>query len=58
MSRKSLIWGGLIIGSAIGGFLPYLWGNYNLISFSSVFLSALGGIAGIWAGLKLSRVGY
>jgi len=54
MSRKSLIWGGMIIGSAIGGFLPYLWSNYNPFSFSSVILTFVGGVLGIWAGLKLS----
>lgn len=57
MSRKTLIWGGMIIGSSIGGFLPYLWGNFNMFSFSSVFLTGAGGLAGIWVGLQLSRMG-
>lgn len=56
MSRKGLIWGGMIIGSSIGGFLPYVWGDYSLFSFSSVILTAVGGLIGIWAGLTLSRM--
>lgn len=55
MSRKSLVWGGMIVGSSVGAFLPYLWGNYNPFSFSSVVLTFVGGILGIWAGLNLSN---
>lgn len=58
MSRKTLIWGGMIIGSTMGGFVPYLWGNYNYFSMSGVLLTAVGGLLGIWAGLKLSQIGY
>jgi hypothetical protein len=32
--------------------LPALWGG-SLLGLSSVFLSAAGGIAGIWAGFRL-----
>ncbi len=49
-----MVWGGMIIGSGIGGFLPYLWGNYNIFSFSSVLLTAAGGLIGIWIGWKLA----
>lgn len=44
----------MVVGSAIGGYVPVLWGG-SLFSLSSVLLTALGGLAGIWAGLKLSR---
>ncbi|HVW71648.1 MAG TPA: hypothetical protein VHB93_00665 [Candidatus Paceibacterota bacterium] len=54
MSRKTLVWGGMIVGSSVGGLLPYLWGNYNFFSFSSVVLTAVGGIVGIWIGWKLA----
>ncbi len=53
MSRKSFIWGGLFIGSTIGGMLPSLWGS-DMLSMSSVFLTAVGGFVGIWAGFKLA----
>ena len=44
----------MIIGSAIGGYLPIVWGG-NLFSFSAIFLTALGGMLGIWLGFKISR---
>jgi len=55
---KAFIWGGLGIGSTIGGFLPALWGG-SVLSFSSVILTAVGGIVGIWAGVQVARyMGY
>jgi len=50
-----MVWGGMIIGSAAGGAAPYLWGNYNAFSFSSVLLTAVGGLIGIWIAWKLSN---
>ncbi len=44
----------MAIGSAIGSYIPALWGD-SLFSFSSVLLTAVGGILGIWLGYKLSR---
>jgi hypothetical protein len=49
-----LIWIGLTVGSAVGGYLPALWGG-DLISFSSLILSTAGGIAGIWLGFCFSE---
>jgi hypothetical protein len=54
MSRKTLIWIGLTVGSAVGGYLPALWGG-NLISLTSVALSAVGGIVGIWLGYRFGE---
>jgi len=54
MQSTSLVWIGLAVGSTIGGFIPELWGA-SLFSFSSIWLSGLGGIVGIWAGFKLSQ---
>lgn len=54
MSSKSLVWLGLFIGSTIGGFIPTLWGD-SFLSLSSVLLTAVGGIAGIYAGFKFSQ---
>ncbi|HEV7701986.1 MAG TPA: hypothetical protein VGO63_00880 [Candidatus Paceibacterota bacterium] len=53
MNSKSLIWVFMFIGSTIGGFIPTLWGA-GFLSISSVFLTAVGGILGIWLGFKLS----
>jgi hypothetical protein len=51
---KKLTWGGLFIGSTIGGYLPTLWGG-DMLSGAGILLSFLGGIAGIWAGYRLGR---
>ncbi len=50
---KGMVWIGLFIGSTIGGFIPELWGA-GIFSFSSVFGSAIGGLLGIWAAVKMS----
>jgi hypothetical protein len=54
MSRKTLIWIGLAIGSTVGGLVPSLWGD-SVFSFSSVILTAVGGLLGIWGAVKLSQ---
>jgi hypothetical protein len=54
VSRRALIWIGLTVGSALGGYLPALWGG-DLISLSSVALSAAGGIVGIWLGYRFGE---
>ena len=54
MERSRLIWIGLFVGSAIGGYVPALWGA-GILSFSSVIGSAIGGVAGIWLGYRLGE---
>ncbi len=49
-----MIWLGVIVGSAVGGYIPALWGA-GMFSMSSVLLSALGGIVGIWLGFKINQ---
>lgn len=49
MERKTLIWIAMTIGSAVGGYIPALWGG-SILSVSSVFLTGIGGAAGIWFG--------
>jgi hypothetical protein len=41
----------VLVGSTLGGFVPNLWGG-SALSVSGVVFSLLGGIAGIWAGVK------
>ena len=55
MNAKKLIFICMAIGSAIGGYIPLLWGD-SAFSFTSIVLTAVGGIAGIWAGFRLSRM--
>lgn len=53
MDRK-IIWLGLFVGSTVGGFIPSLWGA-GMFSFWGVIFTALGGIAGIWVGYRMSE---
>jgi hypothetical protein len=52
MSSKQLIWGGMFIGSFIGGLIPYAW-NGDFFAFS--LWGAIGGLVGIWGGYKLAK---
>jgi len=54
MSTKTFVWGGMSAGSIAGSFVPLLWGA-GLFSFSSVLLTAVGGLLGIWAGYSLGK---
>jgi len=55
MESKKLIYLGMLVGSAIGGFVPSLWGD-SYLSFSSIVFTAIGGFLGIWLGYRLSRL--
>ncbi len=54
MNRKALIWIFLTIGSYVGSVIPSLWGA-GMFSFSGLFLSAIGGIAGIYLGFLIGE---
>jgi hypothetical protein len=55
MPSKTFIWIGMFVGSSIGSYLPVLWGA-GFFSFTSIVLSAIGAIAGIWLGFKISKM--
>lgn len=40
-------------GTVLGGFVPVLWGN-NGIGLAGLLCAAIGGIAGVWVGVRLS----
>jgi hypothetical protein len=54
VSKKSLIWIAMTVGSTAGGFVPILWGG-EVISFAAMLLSAIGGFAGIWFGYRFGE---
>ena len=54
MNQKQLFIGATVIGGAIGGFIPLLWGAGEF-SFSSVILTAVGGITGLYIAYKMTR---
>jgi hypothetical protein len=43
------------VGTFVGGYVPSLWGG-SPFSLASVVCAALGGIAGVWLGVRLSSV--
>lgn len=55
MNPKTLVWLGFGVGSTVGSYVPTLWGG-DLFSFSGLFCSFIGGIAGIWGAYKLSQI--
>ena len=42
-------------GTFVGGYVPSLWGDSSL-SLMSVVCAAVGGIVGIWLGVRVSNV--
>ena len=55
MISKKLVTIGMVVGSTIGGYVPTLWGA-GWLSLTSVVGGIVGGVVGIWAGYKLSRM--
>jgi hypothetical protein len=54
MSSKKIIWLGFFIGSTVGGMVPSIWGD-DMISVAAFVGSLIGGIAGIWAGYRITQ---
>lgn len=52
MSTKTLVMLGMTVGSMIGSFIPILWGA-SFLSYTSLILSAVGGMLGIWIAMKV-----
>ncbi len=52
--QSRIIWLGVFVGSTIGAFVPDLWGA-SAFSLSSILWSAIGGIAGVWVGYRISQ---
>ena len=42
-----------VVGLIVGSYVPALWGAGTL-GFQSLLVGVVGGIAGIWVGVKLS----
>ncbi len=52
---KTLIMILMSVGSILGSWLPALWGA-SWMSLTSVLLGGVGGVLGIWAGYKISKM--
>ena len=44
-----------MLGATAGGFVPEIWGASSL-SLGSLFFGVLGGIAGVWLGVRIADV--
>ena len=55
MRRKFFLWTFISVGSAVGGWLPSLWGA-SYFSLQSIFLGMVGSLLGIWGWYRLSQV--
>lgn len=56
MEAKRIIYLGIFVGGAIGGYLPTLLWNAPYFSFSTIFFNAVGAIIGIWIASKFNRM--
>ncbi len=50
--EKAIIMIGFVVGSTLGGMVPLLWGD-SAFSMTSILLSAVGGVIGIWVGYRI-----
>lgn len=53
--NKFFITFGMIVGSTVGALLPGLWGDSNILGGTSILLGLVGGIIGIWVGVKAAK---
>lgn len=43
------------VGMTVGGFVPWLLGDHDLMSGWAILGGLVGGVIGIWAGAKVSK---
>jgi len=54
MNKTILLTCATVFGIA-GGYIPFLWGDTNLLGGWSILTGMIGGIFGIWVGVLISR---
>jgi hypothetical protein len=50
---RRVIWLFVLVGTTVGGFLPEAWGAGSFGGASLIF-SLLGGLGGLWLGVRLA----
>ncbi len=55
MIDKRIVTMGAIIGMTAGGAMPLLWGDNDIFGVASILLGLVGGIAGIWLAVWISK---
>lgn len=53
--NKAIIMIGMTIGTTLGAFIPFLWGDNDMLGGVSILWALIGGIVGIILGAKLSK---
>jgi hypothetical protein len=53
--NKMIITLGMGVGSTLGAFLPFLWGDNNMLGGASIVWGLIGGVLGIWLGVVMSK---
>lgn len=54
MNKRTILLSATVFG-ALGGYLPVLFGDNNMLDGWSILGGLVGGIAGIWLGVVLSK---
>jgi hypothetical protein len=52
---KTLIWIGIMAGGSLGGWIGALMTGGDWFSLTSILLSGVGSLVGIWAGYKVGK---
>ena len=53
---KKLVWLGMIVGSTLGNAVPTFWGG-SALSLTGMLFALIGGVVGIWVGVRLGKMG-
>jgi hypothetical protein len=43
------------VGGVVGGYVPILFGDNSFLDGASILAGLIGGLIGIWVGVKLSK---
>jgi hypothetical protein len=54
MNKKVILFCAMVFEIA-GNFVPMLWGDNNFFGVGSILFGFIGGLFGIWVGVKLSQ---
>ena len=50
-----MIWIGIVVGGIAGGWIGALLAHGNWFSLTSILISGIGSLAGVWAGYKIGK---